>query len=86
MINKTFIYPASFVAWLPVNIQLEILVSVKETASGLVHQKMVGIFLRNQVGVVSVTQRRLDFNHLSRYLSRPKEYAFNGLIYCSVIK
>ena len=55
-------------AGLFVNVQLEVLVPVQEASSGFKHQKVVGILLRYQVGVVSVTQWRFHLDDLARHL------------------
>lgn len=55
-------------AGLLINVQLEILVQVKETSPCLIDQKVISVLLRNEIGIVSVTQGRLDFDNLSRNL------------------
>ena len=53
-----------------VNIKLEILIVVQETSSSLENQKVVGIFLRNEIGIVPMAERGFDLNNLSRNLQK----------------
>ena len=57
------------VAGLLVNIQLEVLVVVQETSSGLVDGEMLVVLLVQEVRVVSVSQGSFDLNDLSAHLS-----------------
>ncbi len=49
----------------PVNVKLEILVFVEKAASCFVDQEMVGIFLGNQIGVITMGDGSPDLYHLS---------------------
>ena len=53
-----------------VNIKLEILVMIQETSSSFENQKVVGIFLRNEIGIVPMTERGFNLNNLARNLCK----------------
>ena len=56
------------VAGLLVNIQLEVLVFVQETSSGLADSEMLVVLLVQEVRVVSVSEGSFHLNHLSAHL------------------
>ena len=56
-------------AWFPVNVELEILVLVQEASTGFVDQEVVGVLLTNQVGVITMSDRGSNLNHLTRNLN-----------------
>ena len=53
-----------------VNIKLEILVVIQETSSSFENQKVVGIFLRNEIGIVPMAERGFNLNNLARNLRK----------------
>ena len=53
-----------------VNIKLEILVMIQETSSSFENQKVVGIFLRNEIGIVPMAERGFNLNNLARNLCK----------------
>ena len=48
-----------------VNVQLEVLIQEKETPPDLVDQKVISIFLGDQVRIIPMAQGSLHFNHLA---------------------
>ena len=55
-----------------VDVKLKILVLEQETSARFEHQEVVGILLRDQVGVVAVGDRSPDLNDLTRHLTGEK--------------
>ena len=59
-------------AGFPVNVELEVLVLVEKAPTGFVHQEVVGIFLGNQVGIITMADGRPHFNHLTGNLNEKR--------------
>ena len=68
LIQELLCYLAAVVAGFPVDVQLKVLVLVEKAPPGLVHQEVVGVFLGDQVGVVTVGDWSSHLNDLARHL------------------